>query len=215
MPGDYRTVAGTVETEMTVKGSRFIGIVVRCPDEVSLRSSLEEISSRYPNATHYCYAACYGGASRVERFSDNGEPSGTAGRPMMSVVRGSGLSDVLCVVVRYFGGTLLGTGGLVHAYTEASSMAMEKVVKVDRIWCDECSFVLDYQQFNRFPQKFDDLIVGAPSYEYSDRVSVKIHIRESDMGDFARRMSEFGEGRIPINYLGHSYSESTASQSSL
>lgn len=126
----------------------------------------------------------------------------------------SGLSDVVCVVARYFGGTLLGTGGLVHAYTEAATTALGLVDEVEMAWCRTYTFVLDYDRFSRFPQRFRDITAGSPSCDYSDRVSVTVHIREADADRFIDRMSEFGEGRIELEHLGHSHQPIPASRRS-
>ena len=97
---DYDTIEGTFEAEMTLKGSRFIGIVMPCPDESCIQRNLAEVSARYRDATHYCWAAVFDGSERRERSSDNGEPSGTAGKPILFSLKGAGISDAMCVVVR-------------------------------------------------------------------------------------------------------------------
>lgn len=104
---DYDTIAGTRESEMTLKGSRFIGILMPCPREDCIQENIAMVSERYRDATHYCYAAVFNGSERRERSSDNGEPSGTAGKPILFALKGAGISDAMVVVVRYFGGTLL------------------------------------------------------------------------------------------------------------
>lgn len=207
MDGDYETVTGYYDTEITVKGSRFIGIVMRCPEEEDIRGCLEHVTARYPGATHYCYAAVFHGSDRRERFSDNGEPSGTAGRPILSAVRGSGLSDVICIVVRYFGGTLLGTGGLVHTYTETSTLALSGCPRSRRTYCSCYSLTLGYDLFNSFLPKFRGMLVGEPECDYAERVTMRLYVRDPDSESFLSRITEFTEGRIAPSYLGHSYSE--------
>ena len=96
---DYLTISGMSESESRVKGSRFIGIALPCVTESDIQSNLSEVSRRYPNATHYCYAAVYGGTLRTEKSSDNGEPSGTAAKPILSVIKGRDLTDTMVVVV--------------------------------------------------------------------------------------------------------------------
>ena len=93
---DYDTISDTREAEITLKGSRFIGIVMPCPSEGDIQPNLERVSQKYRDATHYCWAAVYDGSSRHERSSDNGEPSGTAGKPILFNLKGSGLSDIIC-----------------------------------------------------------------------------------------------------------------------
>ena len=149
---DYDTISDTREAEITLKGSRFIGIVMPCPSEGDIQPNLERVSQKYRDATHYCWAAVYDGSSRHERSSDNGEPSGTAGKPILFNLKGSGLS------VRYFGGTLLGTGGLVHAYGETSKLALEGVARRTRRACAVYRFTLNYGYYSQFENKMRDLM---------------------------------------------------------
>ncbi|WP_420100026.1 IMPACT family protein [Corynebacterium sp.] len=123
-PTDDRPVA---ETE--VKRSRFIACAARVVDEDAARTFLAGIRAQFPDARHHCsaYILHVDGANPVERSSDDGEPAGTAGQPMLEVVRGSGLQDVAVVVVRYFGGVKLGTGGLVRAYQDATRAVLDEV----------------------------------------------------------------------------------------
>ncbi len=207
MDGDYAAVSGTFETEMSVKGSRFIGIVRRCPDADSVRTVLSDISARYPNATHYCYAAVYGGCSRTERFSDNGEPSGTAGRPMISVLRGSGLSDTICVVVRYFGGTLLGTGGLVQAYTDCASAAIGGCNRSRMVMCRMFRADVPYGLYDRFLSSVRNVLVGPAECTYDDRVHVTVHVRESDTETLERIASDVSGGTLSMEDSGRVYRE--------
>jgi len=190
---DYDTILDSHEGEFTLKGSRFIGILMPCRTESDIQACLQEVTERYRNATHYCYATVYGGSERKERSSDNGEPSGTAGKPILFALKGSGLSDVICIVVRYFGGTLLGTGGLVHAYTEGSRLALEGVPKHTRIACAVFRFTLDYGYYSIFESKCRDLMACAPQCDYSDKVDVKVWVRISDEEEFVRRITDLTE----------------------
>ncbi|MBV7296196.1 YigZ family protein [Corynebacterium sp. TAE3-ERU12] len=122
--------AGTLVTgELEIKRSRFITFIGRADDEHSARELIDTAKADFPDARHHCSAYIHQvpGANRVERSSDDGEPSGTAGRPMLDVLAGSGMTNIAAVVVRYFGGVKLGTGGLVRAYSDAVSEALAKV----------------------------------------------------------------------------------------
>ena len=124
-----------VRTEMRVSNSRFITTIDRAPTMQAAQDLLREMRTEMPDASHHVYAFRVGyGASINERLSDDGEPSGTSGPPAMAVVRGQDIGDVALVITRYFGGTKLGTGGLVSAYTEAAKAgfaALETELKVD------------------------------------------------------------------------------------
>lgn len=190
---DYDTVSGCCEDEMTLKGSRFIGIVMPCRTEEDIQSNLAVVSKKYPNATHYCYAAVFSGSNRREKSSDNGEPSGTAGKPMLMTLRGTGLSDTMCIVVRYFGGTLLGTGGLVHAYTETTKLALQHVERISRTACNVYRFTLDYAYYSVFENKCRDLMARRPECDYYQKVDVKVWVRVDDADEFVRRITDLTE----------------------
>ena len=202
---DYDTVKGTCEDELTLKGSRFIGIVMPCPDESCIQENLSKVMERYRDATHYCYAAVYNGSERKERSSDNGEPSGTAGKPILFTLKGAQLSDVMSVVVRYFGGTLLGTGGLVHAYTETSKLALQKVERETRRACAVYRFTLDYGYYSQFENKMRDLMAKRPECEYSDKVDIKAWIPVGKDEEFERRITDLTERHVRLWKMADEY----------
>jgi uncharacterized YigZ family protein len=195
---DYDTILDVYEDEITLKGSRFIGILMPCSTEEEISVCLEKVAEKYRNATHYCYAAIYGGSERKEKSSDNGEPSGTAGKPILFMLKGSELSNVICIVVRYFGGTLLGTGGLVHAYTEGARIVLDKVSRHTRTACVVYRFTLDYGNYSIFESKCRDLMARNPQCDYSDKVDVKAWIRIADGDEFVRRITDLTERHVML-----------------
>lgn len=195
---DYDTVDRVCEDEMTLKGSRFIGIVMPCSSESDIQDNIASVMERYRDATHYCYAAVYDGSKRRERCSDNGEPSGTAGKPMLFALKGSGLSDTMVVVVRYFGGTLLGTGGLVHAYTETTKLALQHVVRVSKTACDVFTFTLDYPYYSIFESKCRDLMARKPECEYGAKVDVKVWVTVDRSEEFVRRITDLTDRKARL-----------------
>ena len=116
--------------EFTDKKSRFIANIYHIEDEDMAVKIIEQLRKKYWDARHNCYAYVLGGKSEIQRFSDDGEPSGTAGKPILEVITGNECGNCLCVVTRYFGGVLLGTGGLVHSYTKAAVDAIEDALPV-------------------------------------------------------------------------------------
>ena len=122
---NYRTVYEGGKGEIVEKKSRFIGEVFSVETEEEAAEIVGNIKKQYWDARHHCWAYVIGGAQVQERFSDDGEPGGTAGKPILEVIRGHELKNVLVVVTRYFGGTLLGTGGLVRAYTQSAQAGIE------------------------------------------------------------------------------------------
>lgn len=118
-----KTIANDVANEIVIKNSRFIALLIKI-DSLEIEKYLAEVKHKYPKATHYCYAYVY---NNVKHFSDDGEPGGTAGMPILNVIEKENLNNVLCIVVRYFGGIKLGAGGLVRAYTKSVTKALKLV----------------------------------------------------------------------------------------
>ncbi len=176
-----------------------------CISEDDVQANLRMVSERYRDATHYCYAAVFDGSDRKEKSSDNGEPSGTAGKPILSVIKGSGMSDIMCIVVRYFGGTLLGTGGLVHAYSEAAKMAMEKVKTYDRVACAVYRFTLDYGYYSVMESKCRDLMACNPVCDFTDKVDVIFRTRICDDEEFVRRITDLTERHVMLRRMDDEY----------
>ncbi len=196
---DYETIDGAHEGEMSLKGSRFIGIAMPCIGEDSIQRNLDAVSSRYRNATHYCWAAIYGSSERRERSSDNGEPAGTAGKPILAVLKGTGLTDIMVIVVRYFGGTLLGTGGLVHAYTEASKIAVDGIGTRKLTACAVYTFTLDYQWYSVFEAKCRDLMAKKPDCSYSDKVDIRAWVPIGRDEEFEKRITDLTERHVRLS----------------
>jgi uncharacterized YigZ family protein len=133
MPG-YPVPADEARVELRFRNSRFLGTVGRAETVAAARALVERARQRHPDASHHVYAFAVGhGAKVVHGMSDDGEPAGTAGRPVLAVVQGSGLGDVVVVVTRWFGGTRLGTGGLVRAYTETAQAALAAVPRQQKV----------------------------------------------------------------------------------
>ena len=199
MGDSFLTVAGISESELTIKSSRFIGVLMPCPDSGSIKPLISDVRARYPDARHYCYAAVYGGPAGETRSSDDGEPSGTAGKPILSVLRGAGLSDCLCVVVRYFGGTLLGTGGLVHAYTEAAKGAVENAETVPKTQCTVYRFTLDYRARSNFDTVMAGLVAEPPGCVYGQAVEMRCLVPSGRKEEFLAKLSDLsGRRAVPI-----------------
>lgn len=141
--GGYRVPAAEARGELREKGSRFLAVVAPAADEEAARAAIERLRREHPDATHHCFAWRLG-AEPAERSSDAGEPGGTAGPPILSALRGAGLSDVVAVVVRWFGGVKLGKGGLVRAYGGATRAALGAVATVERAPVIELALTVPY-----------------------------------------------------------------------
>ncbi|APT85069.1 YigZ family protein [Corynebacterium aquilae] len=163
-------------TELEIKRSRFITHLRRVGNEDEARAFIHEIKQAYPDARHHCSAFIYHveNSNPVERSSDDGEPSGTAGMPMLDVLRGSGLLDIAAVVVRYFGGVKLGTGGLVRAYSDATAQALSQVTTSTRSVQDIFSVSLDHATAGRIDAELRGRGFSIIDTEYGAEVTLSI-----------------------------------------
>ena len=200
----YRTVKAPAAIEIVVNRSRFIGQCIPVPSEAEALDTLSAIRKRYWDATHNCYAYSIGQKGEIARFSDDGEPGGTAGMPMMDALRGAGVTDVLCVVTRYFGGILLGTGGLVRAYGRTCSEAIQAAGVVRMVSCDLVRFEVPYAQWSLFQQvsrKHEaDL---APEYEGVIRCVAAVETAGTDA--FLRDVFDQSAGTLNGTVAGREY----------
>ena len=144
MLSEYKTVYEGGEGEITEKKSRFIATVVPAATEEEALSFIESMKKKYWNATHNCFAYVIGERGELQRCSDDGEPGGTAGKPMLDVLLGEEIHDTIVVVTRYFGGTLLGTGGLVRAYQGAAKAGLHASTVIEKNWGRKLKIGTDY-----------------------------------------------------------------------
>jgi uncharacterized YigZ family protein len=140
------TLASPVHAEIEIRKSRFIALAVPVADRDAAMGVIQELRTQHPAATHVCWALLAGGQSGM---SDDGEPSGTAGRPILEVLRHHDLDGVLAAVVRYFGGVKLGAGGLVRAYTDAIAAALKDAERIERIAYATLTIEIDYADESR------------------------------------------------------------------
>ncbi|MBL0126210.1 MAG: YigZ family protein [Flavobacteriales bacterium] len=149
----YRSISNACEATLRERASRFIGIAFPIRDEEEFRIALGRISRSHHGANHFCYAFVLGPDATVHRVNDAGEPSGTAGRPILRAIRSMELTNTAVVVVRYFGGTLLGKAGLVKAYGEAARSALAEAIIVEHVVRENVHFACDHAQFDRLKKE--------------------------------------------------------------
>ncbi len=162
----YKTVKKISESLIVEKKSKFIASVFPVDNEPDALKFLSAVKSKYPDATHHVYAYIID-ENNIFRYTDDGEPSGTAGMPVLDTIRKEGLVDVLVVVTRYFGGTLLGTGGLVHAYGTSAKEGLQKSEIITRCLCNIVSVTVDYSLSGKIQYKVasDNLILEDTVYD--------------------------------------------------
>jgi uncharacterized YigZ family protein len=174
----YFTIAVPSEGEYKEKGSKFIAFTYFVSDESSIKEKLEQLKKEHFKATHHCYAYRLGIDGKNYRANDDGEPSGTAGRPMLGQIDSFGLTNVLIIVVRYYGGTKLGTSGLINAYREAAKNALEKSQKIEKIIESIIEVSISYNQLNEMMQFLKQYEIEIITSIYTDNeILVKLNVR--------------------------------------
>lgn len=187
------TLASAVHSDLTIKKSRFIGCVEPMRDRASAQARVLELWRQHPGATHVCWALLAGGQSAAV---DDGEPSGTAGRPMLEVLRHQDLEGVLATVVRYYGGINLGAGGLVRAYTDAVASALTSAVKVPLTKLRMLRCTLPYALEGTVRREIDAARATLVDVTHDSVVAMTISLPEPDAAPFIARLNDAGQGRI-------------------
>ncbi len=203
----YKTVSGTAPSvEFTEKRSRFIGDISHAETGAEAEAFIGEIKKLRPGATHYVYAYALR-AGNTKRYSDDSEPSKTAGLPVLDVIEKNNITDVVLVVTRYFGGTLLGTGGLVRAYSKAALTALEGSSVVQMAQCINLTAVLDYAFYDTFSALLATFGCEKPAVTFEESVNVSFSLRCELKGDFIKACNEKFSGRVKIQETGQSFSQ--------
>lgn len=202
----YVTLARPATAEIVVRKSRFIAHVSPVSTEEEAVAFIEKIRGEHRDATHNVFAYTVGWNPGVVRQSDDGEPSGTSGRPTLEVLQREGLNNVACVVTRYFGGILLGAGGLVRAYSSAAHEAVKAAGRVRRQPGVELEVTLDYTWLGKVQHILSET-EGAVSGEpvYTDRVSIPLWLPFDRVEELTSTLKELSAGQIEIARRGWSY----------
>ncbi len=188
MVNQFLTIEEKVEAEIEEKKSRFIANIFRIQSEEDALEKLKEIKKTHRDAKHHVFA--YRIANDKERFSDDGEPSGTAGVPILDILRGENLENILVVVTRYFGGILLGTGGLVRAYSEATKEALKKVSKVQMKLCTEYEVQMEYRYLDILNHYLKSKNIKVKKVDYNEIISMNIIIEKSLEEEVLKEISD-------------------------
>lgn len=193
----YVTIEGAATAEIEEKKSRFIAQLSHVETEEEALAFLDEIRTKHRMARHnvYAYVLRGEGASQRIRYSDDGEPQKTAGMPVLQAIQHAGLTDVIVVVTRYFGGTLLGTGGLVRAYTQSTQAGIEaaKLVTVSR--CVDINLSVPYPQYEQVVRIADDVGAKTLDVAYTDKVDVSLRMLDGTQEPFLLKMTEVFRGQ--------------------
>lgn len=197
----YRSVLRRAETEYVVEKSRFIGYCAHTAGEAAARAFLNEVRALHPLATHVCFGFVADKTGNEQRFSDDGEPQGTAGMPILNVVKGNKLFETAVAVVRYFGGVKLGTGGLVRAYTKAAQDAVAAAGVCEYDLCAEIQISVGYAETDALLRFLGGKGIGVLSRMFGERAVFTVAVREGEREAFASAVQDVLCGRAEIESL--------------
>ena len=204
MAKDYKTVLENASDEFVEKRSRFIGYCKPVKTEQEAIDFINEKRSEHWNATHNVYAYSLR-EGNIKRYSDDGEPSGTAGMPVLDVIVKNEIFDVVVVVTRYFGGVLLGTGGLVRAYSHGSKIAVEAAKPVIMQNCLVCEARCAYNQYGKVSSLIMGVGAAVDDTVYESDVLVKFHIKPDLLGTLNKKLADATSGEVTVEQKDEQY----------
>ena len=201
----YITVREEASDEVVIMKSRFIGYASPCETEEDALAFLRRIKEKHRDARHHCYAYVIGLNAGVMRYSDDGEPGGTAGLPMMDVLKNAGAVNCCVVVVRYFGGVLLGTGGLVRAYTLGCKIALEAAGLVRMELSDVLRCRISYPLWNSVQYAVQKLPVQLGDTVYAEDVAFVLIVRKKDSEATVLQLRNLSDGKMTCEPVSEEY----------
>ncbi|MED4632186.1 YigZ family protein [Peribacillus frigoritolerans] len=194
----YLTVAGRGEHEIVIEKSRFISHIARVETEDAAQAFIQEIKKKHKDATHNCSAYMIGEQNQIQKALDDGEPSGTAGVPILEVLKKKELKDTAVVVTRYFGGIKLGAGGLIRAYSKATSEGINATGIVIRKLMRVISTTVDYTWLGKLENELRSSIYQIKEIQYLDQVNILVYVEETQKETYIAWITELtnGQGHI-------------------
>ena len=201
----YISVSGELSTEKVIERSRFITTSAHVESEEEAQAFIARISAKYKDATHNCYAYIADSTGNSPRFSDNGEPSGTAGMPILEVIKNKKIFCTAVVVTRYFGGIKLGAGGLVRAYSGCTAENLDAAVKLNYLPCEEYSYTVGYENADACARYFSLNDCELKNTEYLSDVIYIVDVKKELAEKFNATLFDKLNGRVKICKLNEFY----------
>lgn len=192
----YFTIKDEVSVDFEEKKSIFIGNAKRVYDEKEARAFIDKIRGEHKEATHNVYAYIIGENMGIQRYSDDGEPQGTAGIPVLEVIKKNGVTDIAVVVTRYFGGVMLGAGGLVRAYSKSAALAVKEGGIVEKVKGCRLDILIDYDLIGKVQYICSQNSWFIEDTEYTDKVKVKLYCQHDLVDTIKNTMVEAASGKI-------------------
>ena len=201
MPDQLKFIYRGGEDEIVEKKSRFIGQVFPVTKEEEALKLIEQTRKKYWDARHNCYAYILGEYGEITRCTDDGEPAGTAGRPILEVLQGEGIHDVLLIVTRYFGGTLLGTGGLVRAYSQAAKAGLSASQVLEKVRGHQLTIHTDYNGIGKLQYITAQSGIPVMDTQYGESVTMVLAVPIEDSDKLVKQITEATAGQAQIEGL--------------
>jgi len=201
----YKIVYSEGFDEITEKKSRFIASVKPIESEEQAISYINLLKKKYWNANHNCFAYVLGTANEIQRCSDDGEPGNTAGKPILDVLLGEEIHNACIVVTRYFGGTLLGTGGLVRAYSRAAKAGLAASVVLEKILAKKLKIETDYQGIGKIQYILGEMKIPVLNNNYTDRIELELLAPVREAEEVIEKIIESTNGKAKIQELAEQY----------
>jgi len=201
----YQTVAGYGQTEIEINKSRFIAYVKRVETEEMAVAFIAEIKKKHWNATHNCSAYIIGENDQYQKADDDGEPSGTAGKPILEIIKKMGLKDTVIVVTRYFGGIKLGAGGLIRAYGKSASTGIKEVGIIERQGHTRISVQIDYTLLGMLENqlRMQDYIIA--DKEFTDKINLIVLEKIGQEEELKQKITDWTAGNVLFSIAGEEY----------
>ena len=190
MSDTYKTIITPTEGIYKEKGSKFLSFAIPVSSADEVKEIVKNYRKEYYDSRHVCYAYMLGADRKEFRANDDGEPSGTAGRPILGQINSRELTDILVIVVRYFGGILLGTGGLVVAYKEATTDALDQAEVSEKTVDESISILFDYVLMNEVMRIIKDTNAQISSQNFEDQCAMQLSIRKQDAGLLSAKLAK-------------------------
>jgi uncharacterized YigZ family protein len=194
----YRTIHGYGEETIIIKKSKFIGYAMPVTSEEEAVAFIEEIRKKHWDATHNCYAYQIGYHDEIQKSNDDGEPSGTAGKPILEVIKKERLKNVVVVVTRYFGGIMLGAGGLVRAYGQTAALGLKAAGIVTRLLCNRVHIQIDYTWLGKVEHEMRAHQFFIHHIDYAEQVHVTAWVPVDDTDRLVKLLTNATSGRAEI-----------------
>lgn len=209
MRKDYHTIQGYGESELIIQKSRFLTYVSRAETEQQAQDFINNIKEKHKSANHNCSAYIIGEHDNIQKANDDGEPSGTAGVPMLEVLKKQGLQDTVVVVTRYFGGIKLGGGGLIRAYGKATTEGIDAAIVVERKLHHLMKISIDYTWLGKVENEVRNSVYPLKEINYVDLVEVMVFTKADEEETFINWMAEMTNGQAKIELVEKEFLEFT------